>query len=809
MVVCFVVLVFGWGAGAGAQDAAEDAEPQTGQQDEAGQAGDDDVDQAASQPAGVSVDAASSALVSEQATEAERLESAELLVSLSQWGREDASAALVSALSAEGPVEVRRAVLEALAGAEGELPGDGVIDALVGLVRAPLGDLEADWARVLGRYELERVVDQLTAIARADEDDKQTTPEHKRLAIRALGEHRRLFAARALLGLANDESIDARLRVQAFDALGRLTHQPDLGDDERAWAAWYAEARRMNAAQWQRMLHENLLQLTRQRAAADARVRDRLTQSQRALYSATAAEQRPALLVEMLQDPLDGVRALALDLARQRAEDNGDFGPELRHQLRERLNDPLASVREASARLLGQLLDEQAAADMAQILTMDMEPRREVKRAFLTALSQMPRAEALAPAARLLNDPELRASAAGMLAAAHRAQLGEPAFWQRLRTDVKRALGGVQTPRPQLVTLLGLVIASDDKEGWSRLRGWLGSEDERVREAAARAWAASGRDLSVLAKRSEDVVIRPIALKAIAERAKDDQTLRAIAGRRPTEPEDVRMWDQALVALAGRVSPAAVLGSVQQLAGYEADTRQTREHMLTAAIDNAEALNPTAPIDPATDDNPEASDPADPTDPAADPPSRDALALLIARAQTRVLADAPALVVLDYEAALAHADQLDAELTDRARRGLVRAYLADRRIDDAFATAARLLKPDGELTPQAAEDPLIGEFIQSVRDATERGRKDDAIRLLAGLRTLLATAISAELDAELIKLKQAIETDAPPPADPAPDNEPADEPDEPEPADEPAEPAEPAEPEQPQPDAAAQPLNPA
>ena len=167
-----------------------------------------------------------------------------------------------------------------------------------------------------------------------------------------------------------------------------------------------------------------------------------------------------------------------------------------------------------------------------------------------------------------------------------------------------------------------------------------------------------------------------------------------------------------------------------RLAEGNGETRQVRERMLTAAISR--------------DDLP-------------DPPTPDMLRLLIVRAQVRVLSDAPALVVLDYEAALEHAELLTDEQRGVALRGLTLAYLADRRLEDAFNQAATLLKPEGELVEGAAADPLVEGLIASARSAAAQGRKDDAAQVLSGIRTLLGQAISADLDAVLLEVQAEIE----------------------------------------------------
>lgn len=701
-------------------------------------------------------------------------------------GDEQAMRQVAGVLRADNGLAEKRVVLQLLVQTNRVLKGKGAFAELLleVLPRVP-AELEADWAAALGRFESERVVAALGELAA----DDGVELDQRRLAVRALGEHRRRFAARELVELTQ-RGVDERVRGAAFEALGQLTHQPELGRDAAAWSAWYREARRMSSAQWQAMLHENLLRQNRAGERSSETVRERLTQAQRALYRATADEQRPALLAEMLNDPLDLVRSLAMGLARQRAEDNREFDEPLRATLRGRLSDPLAGVREQSATLLGQLLDERAADVMAARLNTGQEQDPAVRLAYLNALGQMPRANALAPAEGMLEDPQLRSAAAGMLAAAYRAKLGDGAFWAALGGRVRSMLAGVDTPRPQMVTLLGLVIEQDDAEAWSRIGGWLAAEDDRVREAAVRAWASSGRSLVELARRSDDTVIRPIALRAVAERGEDRQTLEAIASRRPDDAEDIRLWEQALVAMAGRVPAPTVLETQAALARDNGETRSVRKNMLAAALER--------------EDTP-------------DPPTREHLALLLARAELREQDDAPALVVLDYEAALEHRDILSDEQADAARRDLTRAYLADRRIGDALATAQALLRPeDDQLIDNAADDPLVDSLIAAVRDNLEQGRSDDASQLLAGIRQLLDGGISAELDDRLLKLQKQIngdpdpdpdpdaDPDPDPDADPEPDPDPDADPDpEPEPEDSNADQA------PPDADADAQPLNPA
>lgn len=643
--------------------------------------------------------------------------------------RRGAGRAVAALLGNDRPLHARRAVLLAIDRAEEADEVSLLADATLAMRESLPGELEDVWLRTMGRIESEDNAEALARTAR----DEQAPMEQRRLAIRALGEHRRLFATSSLMELTSVNRLP-QIQALAYDALANLSHQDKLGQDRAAWGDWYKRASDLNATEWQRMLHTNLLQKIRLKQDTQNNMKDRLLQTQRDLHRATPADQRPALLVELMKDPLDATRLLAMGLTRQRLEDGGDFGALLREQLRARLDDELAKVREESATLLGQLLDAKAADAIAQRLASGNEGDAGVERAYLVALSQMPRDVALKPGYEMLDNPLLQPQAAGMLAASHRAGLGEEDFWDNTRDRVRRLLDGVQSPQPQMVALLGLVIEADDDTSWDRIAGWVGADDERVRAAAARVWAGSTRPLTILAERSDDAVIRPIALRAIAERGSEVNTFKAIASRRPTEADDVRLWEQALVALAGRVEPAVLMDVHNTLGAQNGETRQVRQRMLTAGIDQS----------------------AD-----EDPPSRDRLSLLLARARVRVLADAPALVILDYEAALQHADQLSDAQRYNARKGLALAYFADSRIDDTVALIGDLLKPDGTLVNDANKRPLLAELLEVAKQAIEQGRASDAGKLLAGIRGIFGQALSAANAERLSNLEAKVKDAAP------------------------------------------------
>lgn len=656
----------------------------------------------------------------------------EAALRLIETGGADAELALAASLGPAYEAEVWHATLVALGTTRAEPPRGDLPDVLVGMRRRLPADLESDWAQALGRYELQRISEELEVIAR----DQRAPLEQRRLAIIAIGHHRRAFAADVLIDL-----IDPRQRGEvqgwAFAALATLSHQPQLGRDRPAWEQWWDTARGWNRTEWQRALHENLLLLTAEQRAMDRRLRDRLVESQRQLYRATGAEDKPAVLAGMLGDALEPIRDLGMDLARRRLEDGETFPESVREALRSALRDDAPQVREQAATLLGQLSDEPGVGIMAGRLSRGEETAVSVQRQYLLALRRLPRPGAVEPAYAMLADRALRTEAAGALAAAAQAGLVDDAMRRRVRERVLEGLTDVQIPQADMVLLLGRVLTADDRE-WSRVEGWLDSSDDQVRDAAARVWAGAGRPLETLARRSDDTVIRPIALRAISERGDQPATLLAIALKRPEEAADLQLWNQALVAMAARVPAARVLSALDELAQNPADTRAVRLDMLTQAIER--------------EDRP-------------DPPDAPYLRLLMTRAQMLFADDAADRAVLDYKAALDHADALPPDEQQQLYRGLTTAYLAEENTAAAFEAAQLLLlDAEGNPRPAADDEPLIQTCLDAITRANDAGNKDFARDVLAKLRDLLGTGITAELGQRLTDLERQVNAGPPPDA---------------------------------------------
>lgn len=648
----------------------------------------------------------------------ERRAAAMALLNTGEQGRSHLASALGVGVS---PI-AWRAVAEAVALHPKDPPGD-LAEPMLAILPKADAPTQAALAEALGRFTDRKLVEKLVASAT---DPGRATAE-RRGAILALGHHRTTEVAEHLINLSDLRQAEP-LQEAAFQALTTLTGLDEYGRDRAAWVDWWNNARRWNQARWQERLMANLARRNAVHRQEQHVIEDRLLDSQRALYRTTTPEDRPAVLAYMLADALEPIRQLAIDLCLQRMVDEQDFDEPLRQALRVRLDDTSPNVRRRAALLLRDLGDAPAADRIADQLSRKSEANVSVLRAYLLTLTRAPRGLAVEPALELLEEPTLRGEAAGALAAAHDAGLLSRKQSQAAAKRIGKFLETNSLPPAPVATLLGQV---GDEEDWRRIAGWIESGDAGLKRAAASAWANSDRSLKLLADRVGDPVIEPIVLAAAVRRGDDPWTLRALADHRPAQATAAGSWEQALVAMSGRVQPAVVLETVQRIegAGYDASLL---DRMLSAAIDRETPASAT-----------------------------DLVPLLLKRGEMRLASASPAEALADYERVLAlqaelpAGSRLSSDAVDRLTRGRIHAHLQVGQLDEAFDAARGLL---GYAQPGAAlprtDDPIIDQFLDVARTHAEAGRREPARRMLTRLRLLLGPAIKPEV-AQRIALLEA------------------------------------------------------
>ena len=225
-------------------------------------------------------------------------------------------------------------------------------------------------------------------------------------------------------------------------------------------------------------------------------------------------------------------------------------------------------------------------------------------------MAKLPRQEILGLVLRWLADPFLGGEAAGVLAAAMDAGLLGEQQSKEAAMRVRMLLDNSQKPKPKFIELLGRVGGNED---WQRIAQWIASDDDAVKQTAARAWADSSRPLKGLIEYAGDPVIQPIVIAAARRRGEKPETLKGLVEHKPQQEQVVQAWRLAVVAVAGRVSPVDVVLEIDRQLAQQRESLEWRDQILSAAIDQ---LLPKQAINGSVSDGP---DPVLALDNAANP----------------------------------------------------------------------------------------------------------------------------------------------------------------------------------------------
>lgn len=628
-------------------------------------------------------------------------------------------------IAGKGPDDARLAVTRAVASDPLPLPSS-LGWALIEHLNQKDAQITEAYARALGRFDDGRVLTDLRTMA--TNDDRPLSDREQ--AVLALGHQRTKEAARTLIQLTDPRQPQV-LRQRAFEALMMLTGRTDLDMNRDAWLAWWQRMSPLTADQWRGELINNFVRQSETAEQQRQYVTQRLLTTQRSLYRLTEPQQRPAMLVRMLQDPVQAVRLLAVDLAVERLLDNQPIPEELQTALRESLNDVSPKVRGRAALLLRDLNDEQAANRIALQLTEQQVLDFETLQAYLRVLARMPRHKAVDPALALLRQPELRVDAAAALAAGvDRGLLNEQDKQQAIQRVRQLSL-----PRPSDPELITLLAKLGDDEDWQHVAGWLDESDPSLREAAATAWAHSDRPLGALAKRADDEVILPLFLEAARQRGKDAATWEVLLAMGPPQGDQNQdAWRRALVAMASRVPPDVVFSSVDRLAQLDQST-DLIEQTISARLET---------LDEAT----------------AEPFHR--VDLLLARARLRLSSGEPAQAMAFLDEAVRAMPKSDANVLPRQRdahfqqidRMKVQANLMLGQIDAAVDIAKRPLANHPN-RPEASTDPqILTLFLDATEQRLNAQQAAQARELLDAVEALLGKQSPAPITRRLKRLRE-------------------------------------------------------
>lgn len=586
-------------------------------------------------------------------------------------------------------------------------PDPRFIDGLLNWLDTDDAALRTAVAAALRRYENHGVTRRLTRIA--DDPDQ---PKPARLgAIEALAEHRQAEAVEALIDLTASD--DGELRTAALASLRELTGMAELGDDARAWRKWWAVHRALPRDRWLARMVEGLSDRTRQLTADRAALTRRLAETYQKLYAATAEDQRPAVLQQMLSDPLAELRLAGLNLIERRVLNAQAVDDATRKKLRELAGDPSAVVRRHAVTLLRDL-DDEAAVDLA-IARVEAETDPSVASAYLSLMARRPKAEAAPVALRLLDQARISAAAAAVLTGADDAGVLDEAMRQQVARTAGQLIEAGKA-EPAVVVLLGRAASSEDHR--ALIRRLLREGEPAMRRAAAEGYVRGRFDLGELLAYLKDPVLADRAIEAAARHGKTLAVVNQLLAHPPAKAEAQPAWRAAVLAAAGRLDGPDLGRAVLALKADEPAHGPLRVGLLELAMK---------------------------LEPGAKGRAAMLLDLLEARLDSGQL-EAAATVAR----ALADA-QLDDAQSHRLAERRLSLLIAQGDYDAALEQARRLIADHGDDADQVA-----GPLLDAAETELAQKKTEQAAALLAGLRQLTGENLGESQRSRLDGLQQQL-----------------------------------------------------
>ena len=617
----------------------------------------------------------------------------------------------------------------AMAVAATDQPPAALIDPLIALVGSSDADTAQAVASALARYDNPKVVNELLALTE-DASNGEKVHRTRLAAIRALAEHRHPRVAERLVALT-DPAQPAAIQQAAFSALARLTGINTFGQEHQAWADWWQQCRVLSLEQWQAGLIRQLGGETAQLRDRSEEMAGQLAYLYGRLYVATPEDDRPAVLIRMLSDPIATIRLASMELI-ERAILSAQPDPtneEMRQAMRDHLlDDPDPLVRAAVALRLHDLGD--AAAPPLVVARLLEEPDPLVQRAYLILLTPADVSEeaaeairrACSPALTLFEEPELSSQVADLLIVAHDNGVLGPQHTAEALQHARRQTADAE-PDVAMLRLLGRLGQAED---WPTLTRMLSSPSEEIRRTAAESFIRGAMPLDPLMGQLSDPTLRPIALRAAEHRGGRLDIARRLLDAAPANGDNGDRWQAAVKAVAGRLAPADLI-ALDNLLIPQDSWRSMREQIIKAVVSQVDNGTHTSPNE-------------------SDQTLRAEMLLRLSRLYLDT--QRPALALAAYD----RFESVDALSSDQAaayQRGRFEAHLASEQLDEALALAESLVT-----TPQGAT-----EAIELLLEAAERSlaeRPEYAARIADVINSLGGENLPEEARDRLEDLNRAL-----------------------------------------------------
>ncbi len=461
---------------------------------------------------------------------------------------ETLQACLASTDAAQRPARIAVARAIALTGAGGA----DYAEPLLGMLADTDADVRAAAADALATYKDAGVLEALAQLSH----DQQAAPESRLAAIAALSRMLDKRAVDTLMGLL--ETPEGPVHTAASAGLARLTGIRGFGDDVQRWRAWWQQNKDKGRQEWLVDLADSLTRQNTHLMGENDRLRARLAEAMVELYNATAANDRPRLLLALLNDRLAEVRLAGLRLSLRRATSDEPLTPESFEMTAKLLADASADVRSAAAALLAALDGPDATARLLGQLEVEAAPA--VRVAVVAALGALRDPAAVEPLLEVvLTEPNgtSQAAAEALERIVERGQLTELQLMRCTEVLIARYADSGESSPQLREALLGAMGALGQARCAPTLRSALTDPVATVRLSAVQGLlqlrdTESASAVSALVT-DDDRGVRLAAISALGALGGLEPLDQILSRTRPdTEPDPLvrqRAWETAMTLL--------------------------------------------------------------------------------------------------------------------------------------------------------------------------------------------------------------------------------------------------------------------
>ncbi len=421
-------------------------------------------------------------------------------------------------------------------------------------------------AAALSRYRSPALIDRLARMA-ADVRSPLAQRQTCIMALGGLGDDKRAIAALIeLLGDRNPEIV-----ATALDKIDDSSDVdlPDAGSARR----WWEENAALEPSAWLLRRNEQLRSRLRRTEAENGQLASRLLASLRSAYQAAPETERERLLLDLMNDPLAGVRGLGVGLVNAMITDRRPVPPGVARRVLSMTLDASPDVRRTAAAVLGDLRDRSTTPALTAALSQEVDGR--VRAALVSAFGRIGGGEALSVVRARLDDasPLVVAEAAQALGSLADPNVLPREVVEEIADDLLRRYERVEAGQDVLLeAVLSAMarmsgLATQARPWHARFRSAFQEQVSAdrppgVRRAAIRGLSAcqvtdpaadAGETAALLRRLSEDpsAMVRLAVVEALGRCGRSPADLNALAARldpvrESEEPVRQKAWDSTL-----------------------------------------------------------------------------------------------------------------------------------------------------------------------------------------------------------------------------------------------------------------------